>query len=918
MPSLLPPNDQIQAALYLAAIVDSSDDAIISKNLSGVIQSWNRAAERIFGYTREEAVGQSILLVIPPDLQHEEAYILERLRKGERISNFETTRRRKDGTLVDISLTISPIRTNEGHISGASKIARDITEQKAARARLEETQERLTVTLQSIGDAVLATDAEARVTFANSVAETLLGRSKHEMLGQPLATIFTIVHEDTRQPIQSPVDDVLQNSKAASLANHTILVRPDGSELPIDDSAAPILNSRGQLLGVVLVFRDVTQRRSMHRLATQFSAIVASSDDAIISKNLSGIVLTWNRGAERIFGYSANDMIGQSITRIIPADRLTEEREILTRLARGEHIDHYETVRQKQDGTLCNISLTVSPIKDENERIIGASKIARDITVQKLAKRTIEEAQERWLVTLASIGDAVIATDAEAKITFANAVATHLMGRTLDEVVGKPLVDHFHIVNEDSRHRVESPVDRVIREGVVVGLANHTVLIRPDGTDVPIDDSAAPIRDAKGQLLGVVLIFRDITERKRTEKELSQWRTELERRVEERTEQLVRSQDRLRALAIQLNRTEQRERRRLATNLHDYLAQLLALARIKLGQARRPSSRVSAQDQPTLTEVDTLLEDCLRYTRTLMGQLSPSVLVDIGFVPALQWLAQQMGQQGLTVAVQVLTPNMPRLPDTTADLLFQSVRELLFNVLKHARVSDAIISVEQREGGDWVISLEDQGVGFDPALMRQRLGDGHFGLFSIQERMEAIAGWCHIHSAPGGGTRIELGLAVPNDAERPSPARLPSKPRATDHGIKDIPVSCTRVLLVDDHAMVRQGLRSILDNYDDLEIVAEAVDGEEAVSLTHRLQPDVVLMDINLPRLNGIDATRKIKQAWPHIIVIGLSVQSSPQTLQAFVEAGGADLISKEQATEDLHSTIQEFVESSGRRGEIN
>jgi signal transduction histidine kinase len=241
--------------------------------------------------------------------------------------------------------------------------------------------------------------------------------------------------------------------------------------------------------------------------------------------------------------------------------------------------------------------------------------------------------------------------------------------------VGRPLADHFRIVNEETRRPAVNPVDRVIREGIVVGLANHTVLIRPDGADVPIDDSAAPIRDANGQLLGVVLVFRDITERKNAERALFRWSTELERRVTERTEQLVRSQDRLRALAVELSRTEQRERRRLATNLHDYLAQLLALARIKIGQTKQGPDRVAATVQPTLTEIDTILQDCLRYTRTLMSQLSPAVLHDVGFVPAVQWLAEQMGQQGLNVAVEVLTPNMPRLSDSTADVLFQAVRD---------------------------------------------------------------------------------------------------------------------------------------------------------------------------------------------------------------------------------------------------
>ena len=906
-------DDAIQAALYLAAIVDSSDDAIISKNLSGVIQSWNRSAQRIFGYTAEEAVGESILLIIPPELHSEEAYILEQLRKGCRIDHYETTRRRKDGKLLNISLTVSPIRDHDGRIIGASKIARDITEHKAAQSALLETQTRLTVTLQSIGDAVLATDAQGHVTFVNQMAEKLLACSGGQILGRPLVEVFRVINEDTRQPVEDPVHHVLRDRRRVALANHTSLVRPDGSELPIDDTAAPILDADGNLCGVVLVFRDVTERRKASRITARLAAIVESSDDAIISKDVNGIVTTWNRGAERIFGYSASEMIGRPITTIIPADRQSEESAILARLAQGERIEHYETVRRAKDGTLCNISLTVSPLRDEEGRVVGASKIARDITAQKRAQRAIEEAQERWKVTLASIGDAVIATDAETRITFANPIALQLLERTSHDVLGSRLVDRFHIVNEETRRPVDNPVDRVIREGTVVGLANHTVLLRPSGSEVPIDDCAAPIRDAEGRLLGVVLVFRDITERKQAERQLQQWSMELERRVTDRTEQLVRSQERLRALASQLNLAEQRERRRLAADLHDYLAQLLALARINIGQTKQRLSGGAVKVEPMLTAIDDILQNCLRYTRTLIAQLSPSVLHDLGLVPAVTWLAEQMRQQGLRVDIRILTPEVPQFDELKADVLFQAVRELLLNVVKHAQVSEAVISFERRESGEWITTVEDHGIGFDASMMQHRSPDEHFGLFSIQERMEAMSGWCRIHSIPGRGTRVELGLALNGDErERPEESTA-LMPDTTDLSRTGKPGSRWRLLLVDDHAMVRQGLRSILETYTDLDIVAEAVDGEEAVSLAHRHQPDVVLMDINLPRLNGIEATRRIKQAWPHITVIGLSVQSSPQTVEALTSAGGVTLLSKEQATEDLYRTIKSFVGTSHR-----
>jgi PAS domain S-box-containing protein len=896
-----------EAAAYLAAVVDSSHDAIITKNLSGIIQTWNKAAEHIFGYTAQEAVGQLILLIIPPELHHEEASILERLRKGERIERFETVRRRKDGRLIDIDLTVSPVRDGNGTVIGASKIARDITERKQAQQAIAEAQVRLATTLQSIGDAVLATDTESRISYLNPVAERLLGCSTREVIGQPLDKFFTIVNAQTRQSVHSPVDQVLREGTIAGLANHTVLLRRDGTEVPIDDSAAPIKDADGRLLGVVLVFRDVSDRYKAARQAVLLSSIVASSDDAIVSKDLTGTITSWNRAAERMFGYTAEEMIGSSVLRIIPADRHSEEAAIVSKLRRGERVDHYETIRRKKDGRLFDVSITVSPLTDDDGNVIGASKIARDISEQKRTQRALHESEERWRVTLESIGDAVVATDASAVVTFINPVAADLLGRPLVEIMGRPLAEVFTLVNEETRKDVDSPIDRVIREGVVVGMANHTVLVRPDGTEVPIDDSAGPVRDHEGRLIGAVLVFRNISERKRSELQAQRWNAELEARVRERTGELVKSQERLRTLASQLNLTEQRERRRLAGDLHDYLAQLLALIRIKLGQALQRLNDKAPEVRSALTEMDALLQQSLQYARTLMAQLSPSVLQDLGLIPAIHWLAEQMVQQGLTVEVRVLTDAQPGFSEHQSDLLFQALRELLTNIVKHAGVSSAVVTVSKQDHDTWLITVEDTGAGFDLKAVQYLPSGEHFGLFSIQERMEAMSGWCRIHSVPGEGTTVELGLAAtPADA---TPNLHFSR---TGAGVVDPPRAAVpprwRVLLVDDHAMVRQGLRSILETYSDLEIIGEAADGLEAVESALSTQPDVVVMDINLPKLNGIDATKRIKSHAPKAVVIALSVQHSAQILDAVMDAGAAALLSKEQATADLYRTITHFL----------
>ena len=388
------PHDEQSRAL-LAAIVDSSDDAIITKNLDGIITSWNQGAQRIFGYTPQEAIGQSITILIPADRINEEPLILDRIKRGERIRHYQTVRQAKNGARLHISLTISPIINSEGKIIGASKIARDISQEVIARERVRQSEEEFRVTLSSIGDAVIATDRSSRITFMNAVAEELTGWSTAEAAGVPLDNAFRIVNEFTRKPVENPVTKVLTEGKIVGLANHTILIAKDGTERPIDDSGAPIRGSDADLRGVVLVFRDVTERRAAEIAALRLASIVQNSDDAIISKSLDGTIMTWNEGAQRIFGYSADEIIGKSIKTLVPPELQIEEDEILGRLRRGERVYHFQTIRVSKDGRRIPVSLTSSPIRDHEGRIIGASKIARDISESQRAEQAIAEANEK-------------------------------------------------------------------------------------------------------------------------------------------------------------------------------------------------------------------------------------------------------------------------------------------------------------------------------------------------------------------------------------------------------------------------------------------------------------------------------------------------------------------------------------------
>jgi PAS domain S-box-containing protein len=261
---------------------------------------------------------------------------------------------------------------------------------RLAHRRSNERRELLRVTLSSIGDAVVTTDVDGRVTYLNPVAESLTGWQQYEAQGQPLAKVFRIVNEETRAPVESPAIKALREGVVVGLANHTVLIRKDGRESSIDDSAAPIRNEHGKVSGCVLIFRDVTaQRRTEQDRTAQLltarllASIVESSDDAIISKSLDGVIRSWNAAAQRLFGYTADEAIGRHISLVIPPERIAEEDHIIANLRAGQRIDHFETVRQRRDGGRLFVSLTVSPIKDDTGTVVGASKIVRDITDRK-------------------------------------------------------------------------------------------------------------------------------------------------------------------------------------------------------------------------------------------------------------------------------------------------------------------------------------------------------------------------------------------------------------------------------------------------------------------------------------------------------------------------------------------------------
>jgi PAS domain S-box-containing protein len=267
-----------------------------------------------------------------------------------------------------------------------------------ARARVEANareisrqREQFRVTLLSIGDGLITTDAAGRVTLMNDVAQVLTGWKRDEAVGRPFEEVFRIVHEQTRQPAANPVAQALGTGQVVGLANHTVLISRSETEVPIDDSAAPIRDAFGEITGVVMVFRDVSERQRAEEVRSRLAAIVESCDDAIIGTSPDGHVTSWNRGAERLYGYAAAEVRGRQVSLLMPTDRRDEWPRMLETLRRGERVEPFDTVRLRKDGSRVDVSVTVSPVKDESGRVIGLAAIARDITERKLADRRKDE-----------------------------------------------------------------------------------------------------------------------------------------------------------------------------------------------------------------------------------------------------------------------------------------------------------------------------------------------------------------------------------------------------------------------------------------------------------------------------------------------------------------------------------------------
>ncbi|MEN6506561.1 MAG: PAS domain S-box protein [Planctomycetaceae bacterium] len=527
----------------------------------------------------------------------------------------------------------------------------------------------------------------------------------------------------------------------------------------------------------------------------------------------------------------------------------------------------------------------------------------------------LRSSQERFESLAQSSPDWIWEIDTAGRFTYASPAVKTLLGYEPSELIGKTPFDLMtpQEASRVRRHFAHQNASRLKIENA------QSELLHRQGQRVVLETSGAAFSDAQGQYLGYRGISRDITERKRLQETLEAANENLERRVSERTAVANWRARQLRALASEITRAEDYERRRVAHVLHEQLQQLLVAGRMRVEDLLR--SGPSPHQQNLLGRVHDILRESIETSRTLAVELYPPILHELGLPAALEWLTQQMQERyGLDVHVEADPQAQPEDEDLRG-FLFQSARELLFNVVKHAQVSQATVSLTINRDARVELAVEDRGAGFDATLLQTgEQEETGFGLFSIRERIEALGGAMDVISRPGHGTRVVVtaplrGAVYPHrrlagvDGMLGSPDQRVSSLRRVLSATPPKPGKI-RVLLADDHAIMRQGLATLLEGEDDIQVVAEASDGQMAVDLARDTRPDVVIMDVSMPVLNGIEATRLIHRQAPASAVIGLSMHEDATIAAEMREAGAAAYLTKGGPSEDLISAIRDSVAS--------
>jgi PAS domain S-box-containing protein len=870
----------------LQSVIDNTTSLVYAFDLEERFTMVNAAVAKLLGSSPQQMIGKRRgEFMAEQDANWHEANDRKVIEAGHPLE-FEEYGQLQDRSITWLT-TKFPLRDARGRITAVAGISADITERKQAEEALREREESLRRLCAAMNDGLvlheIVCDAagravDYRLLDVNPAFERITGIRRERAVGTLASELYG--------PGGAPYLDVYARVAAGG--------QPESFETEFEPMAKAFSISvfspaPGRF---ATVFADITGRKraeeALRNLNAELERRVAERTSELVR---TGEALKTER--QRLYDVletlPAYVILLDDDYHVSFANRYFEERfgksdgrrcyEYL--FQRTEPCDNCETYRVLKTGLPhhwewtgpdgCDYAITDVPFKDAD----GSPMIMEmgiDITSRRQAEAAVRAERQRLFDVLETLPAMICLLTPDRRVAFAN--------RSFREKFGESRGRHCH----KQRFGLQEPCGFCESYRTLeTGQPHHWEINCVDGT--VIDAHNFPFTDADGSPM-ILEMDLDITARRQAEQALRK-----------RSEQLAR-------LTSELTMAEQRERQRLAQVLHDGLQQLLVAARFRLNVLEMSADDVVKKEAGELSE---LIADSIETSRSLTAELSPPVLKS-GLVPALEWLARWMrDRHGLVIELDASVQTEP-LAENVKVLLFQAARELLFNVVKHAGVKAARMIVS-RDDHRVVVTVEDKGRGFDPARQPGDTGQtGGLGLFAIAERLELLGGLLRIDSAPGQGSRLTLTVpfawGMPAVAAETMPEARVSVGFAAPTATATTANRLVRIVLVDDHAVVRQGLATVLRREERFEIVGEASDGESAVELVRQLQPDVVLMDISMPGMKGIEATRAIRAQLPKVCVIGLTMHEDAHADQEMRAAGAAACLSKSGPVDSIVRTI--------------
>ena len=892
-------------------IVETMNEAALTVSPQGEILFCNQNFADLIKKPMSKVVGRNLADFV---VVSHHAQLVELISKGE----VEPSRSRlmlqsADGTHVPAQISASLLTA--GATPCICLVASDLSQLEASsdlirllrehQQELETSQKQLQLFVEHAPAAIAMFDAQMRYLAVSRRWLTDYGLAGDDVLGRSHYEIFPEIPERWRAIHRRCLAGGVER------AEEDRFERDDGGVQWLRWEVRPWGVASGQVSGIVIFTEDITERKAARDALWESEERLRLLGDNLpesavyqyaLAADGSLRFLYFSAGIERLNGVRVQDVLHDPgvLHRQIPTEYFGRLMEAEARSAREMCDFDMEVPMRRADGQVRWMRLHSRPRRMPDGRIVWDG-VQTDVTERRRGEEELRKERDFSTAVLNTAGALVIVLDQQGTITRFNRACEEATGYLSAEVLGRMFMEF--LIPPEEVQGVQQAWNALSAGSFPNQYENHWVA--KDGSRRLIAWSNTAITREDGSIEYIIGTGVDITERKRAEEALRHANQCLEERVRERTEELNKRADQLGRLSSQLTMAEQRERKRLAQILHDGLQQYLVAAKLQVGgfieQAPDAALKLAA------AKVEDLLNESVKVSRSLAAELSPRILHETGLLAGLEWLSRWMSDRYEMKVELVMQMDAPVLTEDVKVFVFESVKELLLNVAKHAGTHSARVSLAQEDERLLQIVVSDNGVGFDPASASAN--DETFGLFSIRERLSLIGGRFEVDSAPGNGARFTLIAPLAIDAP------LESIPRAQPVEIVPTEGTCLirsmekiRILLVDDHAAMRDGLARLLELEIDFEVVGQAGDGQDAVKLAGMLIPDVILMDLSMPRMNGIDATRVIHEQYPDIRIIGLSLYQEEERAQAMLDSGAVLYLTKTCSPAELKAAIRSSV----------